>query len=112
MSAQTHSAVARDGTRIAYRLTPGNGPARFVLIHSLAMNGGFWDGVVPRLREAGDVLAVDCRGHGASDRPAGPYTVERFADDLADVMADAAWNAAVVAGTSMGGCVALAFAGA
>ncbi len=57
-----------------------------------------------------DVLILDCRGHGGSDKPAGPYAVELFADDVADLMDLVGWQSAVVAGASMGGCVALAFA--
>jgi 3-oxoadipate enol-lactonase len=105
-------ATTRDGTRLAYRLTPGHGDARFVLIHSLAMTGAFWDAVAANLADAGPTLLWDCRGHGASDKPAGPYTVEGFADDLADLMDAVGWDDAVVGGCSMGGCVALAFAAA
>lgn len=101
---------ARDGVRIAYRVT-GTGPARLMLVHSLAMDGSFWQPVADRLGDVATVIALDCRGHGASDKPVGPYTVEAFADDLADVMAAERWPAATVVGASMGGCVTLAFAG-
>jgi 3-oxoadipate enol-lactonase len=101
----------RDGTKIAYRLTAGSGKgkARFALLHSLAMDGAFWDRVAACLHDDGDVLAIDCRGHGRSDKPAGPYSAELFADDLADVMDKIGWSKAIVAGASMGGCVSLAF---
>jgi len=56
------------------------------------------------------VLTYDCRGHGASDKPAGPYTVELFPRDLADLMDHIGWTSALVAGASMGGCISLAFA--
>ncbi len=110
---QPHRTAARDGTTIAYRLTParpGHGKARFALVHSLAMDGTFWTRTIERLRDAGDVLAIDCRGHGRSAKPAGPYTDALFADDLADVMTSIGWASAIVAGASMGGCVSLAFA--
>jgi 3-oxoadipate enol-lactonase len=64
--------------------------------------------VIERLAAA--VLVCDCRGHGKSDKPPGPYTVELFADDIADVMDEVGWDSALVAGASMGGCVSLAFA--
>ena len=51
-------------------------------------------------------------GHGASDTPAGHYTPEQFADDLAVVMDAAGWDDAVIGGASMGRCVAHAFAAA
>jgi len=55
------------------------------LIHSLAMDHTFWDAVTPALTETTGVLVYDCRGHGRSDKPKGPYRVEAFADDLADL---------------------------
>jgi 3-oxoadipate enol-lactonase len=57
-----------------------------------------------------NVLRYDCRGHGRSDRPEGPYTVEQFGDDLADLLDRVGWHEALIAGCSMGGCVAQAFA--
>jgi len=102
-------AITRDGTRIAYSLHDrGGGRRRAVLVHSLAMDRHFWQPVVEIL--GATVLTYDCRGHGASDKPAGPYTVELFADDLADLIDHVGWSSALVAGASMGGCVALAFA--
>jgi 3-oxoadipate enol-lactonase len=103
-------ARTRDGTRISYRLVPGSKEHRFVLIHSLAMDKSFWDRVVSTLAGAGEILVLDCRGHGRSDKPAGPYSIEQFGDDIADVMDHVGWRSAIVAGASMGGCVTLAFA--
>jgi 3-oxoadipate enol-lactonase len=104
-------ARVRDGTRIAYTLHENaRARGRIALVHSLAMDRHFWDPVVERLKPQVAVLVYDCRGHGASDRPAGPYTVEQFADDLADLFDAVGWERAAVAGASMGGCTALAFA--
>lgn len=79
-----------------------------MLIHSLAMDRGFWRPVAERMDCA--VLLYDCTGHGASPKPPGPYTVEGFADDLARLLDAVDWERALIAGASMGGCVALAFA--
>jgi 3-oxoadipate enol-lactonase len=83
-------------------------PRRAALIHSLAMDRAFWRPVAERLNAA--VLVYDCTGHGTSPRPAGPYSVEAFADDLARLLDHIGWDRAVVAGASMGGCISLAFA--
>ena len=104
-------AAARDGTRLAYTLH-GQGTNGVVLIHSLAMDRRFWQPVVQRLAGRVPVLVYDCRGHGESDKPAGPYTVELFARDLADLLDHVGWSSALVGGASMGGCIALAFAAA
>jgi 3-oxoadipate enol-lactonase len=103
----------RDGAALVYEV---QGRARdtlpVVLIHSLGMDRGFWNAVAPALTATTAVLTYDCRGHGQSDKPAGPYRVEWFADDLADLLDHVGWRAAVVAGASMGGCITLAFAAA
>lgn len=104
-------AHARDGTGIAYTLIEGGaGAPRIALVHSLAMDRSFWQPVVDRLGGKASLLLLDCRGHGASGKPAGPYTVELFADDLAGLFDHVGWTKATVAGASMGGCVSLAFA--
>lgn len=105
------TAKTRDGVEIVYDIrgekTAGK---RIALVHSLAMERGFWDGVVAKLAGKAAILTLDCRGHGQSGKPKGPYTVEQMADDLADVMTHAGWDKATIAGCSMGGCIALAFA--
>jgi 3-oxoadipate enol-lactonase len=81
---------------------------RAVLIHSLAMDRSFWRPVAERMDCA--ALLYDCTGHGASAKPAVPYTVDGFAEDLAALLDHLGWQRALIAGASMGGCVALAFA--
>jgi 3-oxoadipate enol-lactonase len=104
-------APTRDGTRIAYTLHGDKSAKnRAVLVHSIAMDREFWRPVAERLAPKAAVLTYDCRGHGASDKLGGPYTVELFADDLAELMDHVGWPTALVAGASMGGMVSLAFA--
>jgi 3-oxoadipate enol-lactonase len=100
-----------DGCNIAYTLREASGPNRIVLIHSLALDRSIWDGVVEKLADQASVLAYDTRGHGRSSRVPGPYTMEQFAQDLAQLMDHVGWPSAVVAGCSMGGGVAQAFGG-
>lgn len=105
------SATMRDGARIRYKLRPGTErDDRLVLVHSLAMTAAFWDDVVARLPAEFSVLTYDCRGHGGSDKIGAPYSAEQFGDDLDEVLDAVGWDRATVAGCSMGGCVALAFA--
>src|SRR5262249_34526822 len=105
------TARLRDGTRLVYDIHGrDDGRPRLVLIHSLGMDRALWDPVIATLRDSATILAHDCRGHGASDKPPGPYLIEQFADDLAELMDHVGWRAAIVAGASMGGCTTLAFA--
>jgi 3-oxoadipate enol-lactonase len=106
-----------DGCSIAYTLREAsllgtaNEPSRIALVHSLALDRDIWDGVAERLADRASVLAYDTRGHGRSSRVPGPFTMEQFAQDLAQLMDYVGWPFAVVAGCSMGGCVAQAFGG-
>jgi len=107
------SVTLSDGTRIAYTRHPAPRPGapRLALIHSLALDRSIWDDVVARLRSEAEVLTYDCRGHGRSDRRATTFTAESFARDLAGLLDHLGWDTVTLGGCSMGGCVALAFAG-
>jgi len=83
---------------------------RVALIHSLALDRSVWDGVVARLKDEAEILTFDCRGHGRSPRTSGPYTAQLFARDLAELLDHVGWETTIVAGCSMGGNVAQAFA--
>jgi 3-oxoadipate enol-lactonase len=106
--------TAPDGVSIAYAVHAESGSVvrpRIALIHSLALDQSFWDGVVPLMTKHADVLTIDCRGHGKSGRPKMKFTPELFAADLAGVLDQVNWTSIVLAGCSMGGCIAQAFAG-
>lgn len=87
------------------------GANRVVLIHSLALDESIWDGVVKELENDAAILTYDCRGHGKSERRREAFTPQLFARDLAELMDHVGWPDAAVAGCSMGGCIAQAFAG-
>jgi 3-oxoadipate enol-lactonase len=104
-----------DGSTLDYTLhTVGRKPAstkpRLVLIHSLALDRSVWDRLIPHLEGDAEILTYDCRGHGRSDRRGGRFTAQLFAKDLAELLDHVGWLSATIAGCSMGGCVALAFA--
>ncbi len=101
-----------DGTKIAYKVH-GNAAStdRVVLVHSLAMDHSYWQPVAEALAAAGVcAVAVDCRGHGASDKPAAQYTIATFADDMVALLDHLGWPKAVFGGSSMGGSVSLGVA--
>jgi 3-oxoadipate enol-lactonase len=89
---------------------PKSGAPRLALIHSLALDRSVWDGVVAAVKDEAEILTYDCRGHGRSPRTPGPYSASLFAGDLAELFDHVQWERAVVAGCSMGGNVAQAFA--
>jgi pimeloyl-ACP methyl ester carboxylesterase len=84
-----------------------------VLLHGLASQRRFWNPVAARLATGATglpLLALDQRGHGDSDRPAGPYDLITAATDVTIAMDALAWSRAVVVGHSWGGAVAATFA--
>src|SRR5476651_2284217 len=111
MSSSTEGTfTTSDGCAIAYTLHAHANAPRVALVHSLALDRSIWDGVVTELAPHAEILTYDCRGHGRSAPVVMPYTAALFASDLAQLMDHIGWPAATVAGCSMGGCVAQAFA--
>ena len=110
---QDSTFLLTDGSTLGYTLHAAPIPSapRLVLVHSLALDRSVWDTTVQQLRNEAEILTYDCRGHGRSDRRAGPFTADLFARDLAELLDHVGWQNATLAGCSMGGCVVLAFAG-
>jgi pimeloyl-ACP methyl ester carboxylesterase len=99
-----------NGARIAYEDT-GEGPDVMLLVHGWGCDHTALNRQIEFFRHSHRVIAVDLRGHGASDAPQQDYTVAGFADDLALLCATLHFDSpVVVAGHSMGGTVALELA--
>ena len=94
-----------DGTRIAYEEHGPPSAPPVVLLHGLGEGGVSWAAVAPRLAERHRVLALDLRGHGASDWP-GSYALERMCDDVVGVLDALGLDVVVLVGHSLGGVVA------
>jgi 3-oxoadipate enol-lactonase len=102
-----------DGCHVALRsLRAGDHSQPPVLfVHALAMNGAMWRDLSEVLQSTSPLYALDCRGHGASDRPPGPYTTRRFAQDIDGILDSLAASRVHLVGCSMGGTVSMAYAG-
>ena len=105
--------TADDGCTLAvHQLREGQpGDAPLLFVHALAMDGLMWRDLTAALPPGPAVYAVDCRGHGQSDKPAGPYLTARFAKDLVQILDALQATRAHLVGCSMGGTISLAFAG-
>lgn len=97
-------AETSDGIALHYERTGAGAPV--LLVMGLGMNATGWWRTVPVLAEGFEVVAFDNRGSGRSDRPPGPYTMERLVDDAADVLDAARIERAHVYGVSLGGMIA------
>jgi pimeloyl-ACP methyl ester carboxylesterase len=107
----TEFVKAADGVRIAYE-TVGSGPS-VVLVHGFAASRvQNWKdpGWYETLTGAGyRVVAMDCRGHGDSDKPHEPsaYDHSIMAEDVVAVMEAANASPAFLMGYSMGGFISM-----
>lgn len=81
-----------------------------VLIHGLGSHVGDWRPQVDALSDIFRVIAVDLRGHGRSDKPAGPYSIPAFSADIAALIRSLDVGPAHVVGLSLGGAVAFQLA--
>lgn len=81
-----------------------------VLIHGFPLTRTIWDAQSDALARSVRVIRPDLRGAGKSAVPDGPYLMERLAADVAVLLDALAIERVALAGHSMGGYVALAFA--
>ena len=108
-----------DGCVLALRVlreAQSSSAAPVLFVHALAMDGDMWHAVAAALATTmpefrGAMLAMDCRGHGDSETSEPPFTTDRFSLDIAQVLDALETEGAHLVGCSMGGTVALAFAG-
>jgi pimeloyl-ACP methyl ester carboxylesterase len=81
-----------------------------VLLHGLGSSGEDWEPQVSALAADYQVITIDFRGHGASERGSAPYSIPQFADDVATLLTALELPAAHVVGISLGGMVAFQLA--
>jgi pimeloyl-ACP methyl ester carboxylesterase len=98
-----------NGVSLAYRDIGSGLP--IVFIHGHAFNQSMWDPQISALSSRYRVITFDLRGYGASEVPAVEATsLETMAADVNALLDHLGIAKAVVAGLSMGGQIAMAFA--
>lgn len=98
------------GVRLFYTVDgPENAPA-LVLSNSMGTTHEMWQPQLAALTERFRVLRYDRRGHGQSDSPPAPYTLDELAADSIAVMDAAGIETAHWAGLSIGGMIGLRIA--
>jgi len=91
-----------------YELTGEGDP--LLLIHGLGSSTRDWEEQVPFFSEKYQVITIDLRGHGKTDKPKGPYSIKMFAEDIAELLKKLGITSTHVLGISLGGGVAFQFA--
>lgn len=93
--------------RLAYRFEgPAEAPV-LVLPSALGTTQAVWDAQIGALTPSFRLLLYDQRGHGGSEAPPGPYTIEALARDLLDLLEQLGLGRVSICGISLGGAVAM-----
>ena len=100
--------TASEGVRIHFRVE-GTGPP-LVLLHGFGVSGDAWHtgGHVEALSDQFQVITMDARGHGRSDKPhgLGAYCLPERVRDVTSVLDAVGVESAYVFGYSLGGIAA------
>jgi non-heme chloroperoxidase len=95
-----------DGAKVFVQIEGEGKP--IVLVHGWALNHEMWKFQIPYLKDNGyQVVAVDLRGFGNSDKPPAGYTYETWANDLGTVIERLGLQNATLVGYSIGGAIAM-----
>ena len=81
-----------------------------LLLHGWPQFWAEWVGVMELMPEEYDVIAVDLRGFGLSDKPADGYDKRTQAMDIAALMDELGLESAHIVGHDIGGMIGFAFA--
>lgn len=82
-----------------------------LLIHGFLENASMWKNMIPELSKRNRIIAIDLLGHGKSDSLGYVHSMELFAETITAVLKYLHIRKCFLVGHSLGGYVALAFAG-
>jgi 3-oxoadipate enol-lactonase len=94
-----------NGINMHYELVGPESAPVVTLSHSLATDFSMWDPQVAVLKSGYRVLRYDTRGHGGTDAPEGPYTLEQLAQDVKALLQTLGIPKTHYMGISMGGMI-------
>ena len=97
-----------NGIDLAYEVVGDGVPLLWV--HGYPLDRTIWRSQTEGLANCARHIVPDLRGFGESDAPDGVYAMDLMAEDLHALLGSLSIKRAVVAGLSMGGYIALAFA--
>ena len=95
-----------NGVKLRY-IVAGSGEP-IILIHPFAASAEIWEPVIKALSQDYQLIAMDCRGHGQSDKPHDPkqYGIE-MVNDVVRLMDHLRIKKAILIGYSMGGSITM-----
>ncbi|MCW2411789.1 MULTISPECIES: 3-oxoadipate enol-lactonase [unclassified Sphingobium] len=92
-----------DHTPLNMRVEGPRGAPAILFAHSIGCDLTLWDRQAAALNDRYRIIRYDVRGHGASDAPEGPYTVEQLAGDALAILDALEVERAHLCGLSLGG---------
>jgi 3-oxoadipate enol-lactonase len=93
--------------RTNYRFEGPPGAPVLTLTHPLGATLALWDDHAAVLTQRYRVLRYDVRGHGASEVPEGPYTLEQMSSDFFELLDALGITETHFVGVSMGGLIGM-----
>ena len=109
MSEPIMKKVKGDGIEINLAVWEGAGQP-LLCIHGITANCRCWDTLADALTPEYQVMAMDLRGRGQSDRPSEGYALDYHLKDINCLLDDLGLERAVIMGHSLGAFIGLAFA--
>jgi 3-oxoadipate enol-lactonase len=101
----TRTFLTSDDYRIAYRVQGDPDKPALMLSNSIATSMEMWDGQVDALTKHFRVVRYDTRGHGKSDVPHGPYSLDRLGRDALELLDELKLQRIHFLGLSLGGVI-------
>lgn len=98
-----------NGLALGYGVRGAGRP--LIFLHPIGTRRTLWNGVIAHLQNEMCCVCVDFRGHGESDVPGRPFSLDDLVDDVVELMHVRAMTNVVVVECSMGGMVAQGVAG-
>jgi 3-oxoadipate enol-lactonase len=97
--------ITANGISIHYTLEGAESAPVVTLSHSLATDLNMWGPQMEKLLTSYRVLRYDTRGHGKTEVPQGPYSLEMLAEDVLGLLEALRINKTFFMGISMGGMI-------
>lgn len=97
--------TTNDGTKLYYELEGDASKPVLLFSNSLATDLHMWDDQIAAFADDHRILRYDSRGHGKSDAPKGPYSIEMLGRDAIALLDALGFDKVDYCGLSKGGMV-------
>ena len=100
------NSIMSNGIRLHYWRTGGENKPVIIMAHGITDYGLNWATLASKFESEYDIIMYDERGHGFSEKPDGPYSLETHMEDLVGLINALEIDRPILIGHSMGGSIA------